>query len=62
MGFVPHAGAAPGRLLYARTGETTTNAVSLAFERAKGNKNTLRTPERFVLPDNALAPGWPCAA
>ena len=39
-----------------RTGEGTANAVSLAFERAKGNKNTLRTPEDAVLPDTALAP------
>ena len=32
------------------------DASSLAFERTKGNKNTLRTPEDAALPDNALAP------
>lgn len=39
-----------------RTGEGTANAVSLAFERTKGNKNTVRTPDDDALPDTALAP------
>ena len=38
-----------------RTGEGTANAVSLAFERAKGNKNTLRTLKTRAA-DTALAP------
>ncbi len=39
-----------------RFGGSASAAQSLAFERAKGNKNTLRTPQDQAMPESALQP------